>query len=125
MPASVLVLLIAASVVLVVEFLMTAFAGLTVYRPGIDRFSQLTGLVPSPPVYRVMGALALAGVVGIIGGFWRPAPALVAAAYFALLAAFTLARQLQRGQRGQALFAYGLFLLCAVIVLAIRASSLI
>jgi hypothetical protein len=125
MPAPLLVLLIAASFVLVVEFLLTAVAGLIVYQPGIDRFAQLTGLTPSPLVYRVMGLLALAGVAGIIGGGWRPALAVVAAAYFALVAAFTLARQFQRGQRGQALLPYSLFLLSAVIVVAIRASSLL
>src|SRR5262245_34333947 len=125
MPAPPLALLIAASFVLVVEFLLPAGAGLVVYQPGIDRFAQLTGLTPSPPVYRAMGVLALAGVAGIIGGGWRPPLALVAAAYFALLAAFTLTRQLQRGQRGPALLPYSLFLLCAVIVVAIRASSLL
>lgn len=125
MPAPLLVLLIAASLVLVVEFLLTAVAGLIVYRPGIDRFAQLTGLTPSPALYRAMGVLALVGVAGIIGGGWRPAVAVAAGAYFALVAAFTLTRQLQRGQRGPALLPYSLFLLSAVIVVAIRASSLL
>lgn len=125
MPAPLLVLLIAASFVLVVEFLLTAVAGIIVYQPGIGRFAQLTGLTPSPLVYRAMGVLALAGVAGIIGGGWRPPVAVVAAAYFALVAAFTLTRQLQRGQRGTALLPYSLFLLSAVIVVAIHASSLL
>jgi hypothetical protein len=120
----ILVLLIAASAVLVVEFLLTAVAGLLVYRPGIERFAHLTGLTPSPPVYRVMGLLALLGVAGIIAGARWPVLAVVAATYFALLAAFTLLRQVQRGQRGRDLFAYTLFLVSALIVVAIRASSL-
>jgi hypothetical protein len=117
----ILILLIAASAVLVVEFGMTAAAGLIVFRPGIERFANLTGFTPSRLVYRILGILALFGVAGIIGGAWRPVLAVVAAAYFALLSGFTLVRQVQLGQRGRALFAYTLFLVSALIVIAIRA----
>jgi hypothetical protein len=57
----------------------------------------------------------------VIAGIWRPVAAVAAAAYFALLSGFTLARQVRRGQRGQALFAYSLFLVSALAVLAIQA----
>lgn len=124
MSALILVLVIGASAVLVVEFLLTAAAGLFVYRPGIERFAYLTGFTPSPLVYRALGLLALIGIAGIIAGAWQPVPAVVAAAYFTVLAAFTLVRQVQRGQRGRELFAYTLFLVSALIVLAIRASSI-
>lgn len=121
MPGAALVALATASFVLVVEFGLTAFAGLTVYRPGVERFAQLTGITPAPLVYRALGLLALAGVGGVIAGVWQPAAAVPAAAYFALVAGFTLVRQVQRGQRGQELFAYSLFLVSALTVLAIQA----
>jgi DoxX-like family len=121
MPAPVLVLLIAASAVLVVEFGMTAAAGLAAYPPGIERFAHLTGLTPSPLVYRVLGLLALAGVVGVIAGIWWPAAAIAGATYFALLAGFTLVRQVSRGQRRGDLVAYALYLVSALVVIAIRA----
>jgi hypothetical protein len=67
-----------------------------------------------------MGLLALLGVAGVVAGFRWPAPALVAAVCFALLAGFTLVRQVRRGQRGGDLFAYALFLVSALTVIAIR-----
>jgi len=122
--ALILVLVTAASAVLVVEFLLTAVAGLFVYRPGIERFSHLTGLTPSLLAYRALGLLALIGVAGIIAGVWWPVLAVVAAGYFAVVAAFTVVRQVQRGQRGLDLLAYTLFLLSALIVAAVRASAI-
>jgi hypothetical protein len=116
-------LLLVASAVLVVEFLLTAAAGLLVLAQGVERFAHLTGLTPSPTGYRLMGLLALAGVAGIIAGIWRPVLAVPAAAYFAVLSGFTVVRQLQRGQRGRELLAYTLFLISALIVLAVRASE--
>lgn len=124
MSTLILVLVIGASAVLVVEFLLTAAAGLFVYRPGIERFAHLTGFTPSLPAYRALGLLALIGVAGIIAGAWRPVLAVVAATYFAVVAAFTLVRQVQRGQRGRELLAYTLFLVLALIVVAIRGSSI-
>lgn len=120
-PGLALVVLAAASVVLVAEFSLTAFAGLAVYGPGLERFTRLTGMTPSPLVYRVLGLLALLGVVGVIAGIWSPPAAVAAAAYFVLLTAFTLVRQVQRGQRGRQLFAYSLFLASAVVVLVAQA----
>jgi uncharacterized membrane protein YjjP (DUF1212 family) len=115
-----LVVLVVASVVLVGEFSLTAMAGLTVYGPGVERLEHLTGITASPLAYRALGLLALAGVAGVIAGIWCPQIAAVAAAYFALVAGFTLVRQLQRGQRGQALVAYSLFLVSALAVLALQ-----
>jgi len=123
MSVLIIFLVIGASAVLVVEFLLTAAAGLFAYRPGIERFAHLTGFTPSPFAYRALGVLALFGVAGIIAGAWRPVLAVLAASYFAVLAAFTLVRQVQRGQRGQELFAYTLFLVSALIVVVVRASS--
>ncbi len=122
MTTLVLVLLIAASAVLVVEFALTAVAGLMVLRPGVERFANLTGFTPRPLVYRLLGVLALLGVAGIVAGAWRPLLAVVAAAYFALVAGFTLVRQVQRGQRGWDLLAYSLFLVSALVVLAVQAT---
>lgn len=124
MSTLILVLVIGASAVLVVEFLLTAAAGLFVYRPGIERFAHLTGFTLSLPAYRALGLVALIGVAGIIAGAWRPVLAVVAATYFAVVAAFTLVRQVQRGQRGRELLAYTLFLVLALIVVAIRGSSI-
>lgn len=124
MSVLILVLVIAASAVLVVEFLLTAAAGLFVYEPGIERFAHLTGFTPSPLAYRALGLLALIGVVGIIAGVWWPVLAVVAAGYFAVVAAFTVVRQLQRGQRGLDLLAYTLFLVSALIVAVARASAI-
>lgn len=116
-----LVVLIVASVVLVGEFSMTAAAGLALYRPGIERFAYLTGIIPSPLAYRILGLLALVGVVGVIAGIWLPAAAVVAATYFGLLATFTLMRQVRRGQRGRDLVAYSLFTVSALIVFVLQA----
>lgn len=116
-----IILLAAASIVLVVELSLTAIAGLAVYRPGIERFASLTGITPSPPVYRLLGLLALIALVGVVAGIWRPLAAVVAAVYFALIAGFTLTRQVQRGQRGQELFAYSLFLGSSLVVLVVQA----
>lgn len=113
-------LLALASLVLVVEFLLTAAGGILTLAQGRERFEHLTGLRPGPPVQRLMGLAALAGVVGIALGYVWPVAALIAACYFALLTGFTLIRQLQRGQRGGELFAYGLFLACSLIVVAAR-----
>jgi len=115
-----LVVLVVASVVLVGEFGLTAMAGLTVYEPGVRRFAHLTGITPSPLIYRALGLLALVGVAGVIAGIWCPPMAAAAAAYFALVAGFTLVRQVQRGQRGQELVAYSLFLVSALAVLALQ-----
>jgi len=106
--------------VLVVEFSLTAAAGLAAYPPGRERFTQLTGLAPRPVVYRGLGLLSLLSVAGLIAGFWWPPLAIGAAAYLALLSGFTLVRQLQREQRGRDLFAYGLFLVCALVVIAVH-----
>lgn len=119
-PVPALVLLVVASAVLVVEFLMTAAAGLVLLPQGVERFAHLTGVTPGPVAYRVMGGFALAGVAGVVAGTWMPALAVPAAAYFALLSGFTLVRQLQRGQRGRDVFAYSLFLASALVVLAVR-----
>jgi len=124
MSVLILVLVIAASAVLVVEFLLTAAAGLFVYRPGIEHFAHLTGFTPSPLAYRALGLLALIGVAGIIAGVWWPVLAVVAAGYFAAVAAFTVVRQVQRGQSGLDLLAYTLFLISALIVAAARASAI-
>ena len=115
-----LVVLVVASVVLVGEFSLTAMAGLTVYQPGVQRFAHLTGITPSPLVYRGLGLLALIGVAGVIAGIWCPQMAAVAAAYFAFVAGFTLVRQVQRGQGGRELVAYSLFLVSALAVLALQ-----
>lgn len=120
MIAALVVVLVVASVVLVGEFSLTAMAGLTVYEPGVERFAQLTGIRPSPLAYRALGLLALAGMAGVIAGVWCPQMAAAAAAYFAVVAGFTLVRQVQRGQRGQALIAYSLFLASALAVLALQ-----
>jgi hypothetical protein len=116
----VLVVLVVASVVLVGEFSLTAMSGLLVYEPGRERFTHLTGITPSPLAYRALGLLALIGVAGVVAGIWCPQMAAVAAAYFGCVAGFTLVRQVQRGQRGQALVAYALFLVSALAVLALQ-----
>lgn len=95
---------IGVSAVLGVEFLLTAAAGLAVYRAGIQRFAQLTSIALSPVPDRILALLALVGVGGIIAGFWRPGWAVAAAIYFALLTGFTPVCQMQRGQRGQELW---------------------
>jgi hypothetical protein len=118
--AALVVVLVVASVVLVGEFSLTAMSGLVVYEPGMERFTQLTGITPAPLVYRALGLFALIGVAGVIAGAWCPQMAVVAAAYFAFVAGFTLVRQVQRGQRGRALVAYSLFLVSALAVLALQ-----
>jgi hypothetical protein len=119
-PAPVLILLVAASVILVAEFLLTAAAGLAAYQPGAERFAHLTGCTPNPVVYRLLGLIALLGVAGIILGAWWPPAAIVAGLYFAMVAGFTLLRQVQRGQRGSELLPYSLFLLSAAVVISVH-----
>jgi hypothetical protein len=114
------VILAAASLVLVAEFLLTAAGGLFAMAQGRERFEHLTGLRPGPVAQRLMGLVALLAAAGVALGYLWPAAAVAAACYLALLTGFTLVRQLQRGQRGGELFAYGLFLLCSLIVIAAR-----
>jgi hypothetical protein len=114
------VILAVASLVLVVEFLLTAAGGLLTMAQGRDRFEHLTGLRPGPTAQRGMGLVALAGVVGIVLGYIWAVAAVIAACYFAILTGFTLVRQLWRGQRGGELVAYSLFLACSLAVIAAR-----
>jgi hypothetical protein len=121
---AVVILLAIASAVLVVEFSLTAVAGMFQLRSGMERFVQLTGITPQPQAYRVLGVLALAAVIGIVAGIRWPGAALAGATYCALLAIFTLLRQVTRGQRGSALYPYSLYLVCALIVIVVRAAEI-
>jgi len=109
-----------ASAVLILEFSLSAIANLSVMQVSIDRWSALTRTSPSKEFMFAMGLLDLLGVVGVVVGFWQPKPAIVAGAFFALLSAFVLFRQVGGGDRLGALLPYALFLSAAVVTVATR-----
>ncbi|HSV68378.1 MAG TPA: DoxX family protein [Mycobacteriales bacterium] len=112
-----------ASAVLILELILSAIAMLSGMEAGLARFAELTRATPPRWLQLTLGTLDVAGVAGIIAGFWQPGWAVAAAAYFALFTGVVLYLQLTHGDRGGSLFAYGLFFACAVVVVVTRAAG--
>lgn len=115
------VLAVVLSVLLLLETLPSAVAGLTRARAGLTRLDQLTrlGLLEGRnlPVASALGAAHLAGSAAVVTGLWVPAVGVAGGAVEAALFGWVLSRQLAHGDRGRKLAAYLLFAAMALAVL--------
>ncbi|HEY6787416.1 MAG TPA: hypothetical protein VI365_08895 [Trebonia sp.] len=121
-------LAIALTILLLLEALPSALAGLTRSSAGMTRLDGLTrlglleqrnlGIVP------LLGAIHLVGSAAVIAGLWGPAAGVAGAAAESAVFGWVLTRQLRAGDRGRALAAYELFLAMSLAVLAVDAIRL-
>ena len=122
------VLALVLTILLLLETLPSAGAGLLRAQAGMRRLDSLTrlGLLDGRMLWvvPVLGAVHLAGSAGVIAGLWAPAAGVAGAAVEAGVFGWVLARQLRAGDRGRALGAYELFALMAIAVLAVDAVRL-
>ncbi len=119
------ILAVVLTVLLLLETLPSAVAGLTRAKVGLTRLDQLTrlGLLDGrnlwvPPL---LGAVHLAGSAAVIVGLFVPAAAIVGGGIEAAAFGWVLSRQLGHGDRGRALGAYLLFAALAAAVLVVAA----
>lgn len=121
-------LTIALTVLLLLEALPSAVAGLLRSSAGITRLEGLArlGLHEQRNLWIVplLGTIHLAGSAGVIAGLWVPATGVAGAAAESAVFGWVLSRQVLAGDRGRALIAYGLFAAMAVAVLAVDAVRL-
>lgn len=117
------VLAVVLTVVLLLESLPSAAAGLLRSRAGITRLDELTRLGlregRNAQVVPALGAVHLAGSVAVICGFFAPAAGIAGAAVEAGVFGWVLTRQVSHGDRGRSLGAYLLFLAMALAVLVV------
>ncbi len=116
-----LVLAVVLTVLLLLETLPSAIAGLTRARVGLTRLDQLTrlGLLEGRhlPVATTLGGVHLAGSAAVIAGLWVPAVGVAGGGVEAVVFGWVLSRQFAHGDRGRALAAYLLFTAMALAVL--------
>lgn len=121
-------LAIALTVLLLLESLPSAAAGLLRSHAGITRLDELTRLGLREGRNRravpLLGAVHLAGSAAVIAGLAIPAAGLAGAALEAGAFGWVLSRQLRHGDRGRSLGAYLLFLAMALAVLIVSALRL-
>src|SRR5215469_14208446 len=119
------VLSVALTVLLLLETLPSAVAGLTRYRSGLARLDQLTrlGVVQGRNLWvaSLLGAVHLAGSAAVIAGLAAPAAGVAGGGLEAVAFGWVLSRQLRYGDRGRSLGAYSLFTFLALAVLAVSA----
>jgi hypothetical protein len=120
-----LALAIAVTVLLLLETLPSAAAGLTRFRPGLARLDQVTRLGVRQGrnlwVASLLGAIHLAGSAAVIAGLAAPAAGVAGGVLEAAAFGWVLSRQLRYGDRGRSLGAYSLFTTLALAVLAVSA----
>ena len=113
------------TVLLLLETLPSAAAGLSRAKVGLTRLDQLTrlGLLEGRNLWvpSLLGAVHLAGSAAVIAGLFAPAAGIAGGALEAAAFGWVLSRQLSHGDRGRALLAYLLFAALAVAVLAVSA----
>jgi hypothetical protein len=121
----VFILAVVLTVLLLLETLPSAVAGLTRAKVGLTRLDQLTrlGLLDGrnlwvPPL---LGAVHLAGSAAVIVGLFVPAAGIAGGGLEAAAFGWVLSRQLGHGDRGRALGAYLLFAALAAAVLVVAA----
>jgi hypothetical protein len=123
--ARMLALALALTVLLLLETLPSAAAGLTRYRPGLARLDQLTrlGALQGRNLWAatLLGAIHLAGSAAVIAGLVAPAAGVAGGALESAAFGWVLSRQLRYGDRGRSLGAYSLFTTLALAVLAVSA----
>jgi hypothetical protein len=116
-------LAIVVTVLLLLESLPSAIAGLLRSNAGLTRLEQLTrlGVLDGRRLWLVslLGLLHLAGSALAVAGLFTPAAGVAGGALEAAVFAWVLTRQLAHGDRGRALFAYTLFTAFALAVLVV------
>ena len=119
------ILAVVLTVLLLLETLPSAVAGLSRAKVGLTRLDQLTrlGLLDGrnlwvPPL---LGAVHLAGSAAVIVGLFVPAAGIAGGGLEAAAFGWVLSRQLGHGDRGRALGAYLLFAALAAAVLVVAA----
>lgn len=116
------------TVLLLLETLPSAGAGLLRARPGLARLDQLTRLGVEQGRYlwlvTLLGLAHLAGSAAMIAGLFYPAAGVAGAGLEACVFGWVLSRQLAAGDRGRKLGAYLLFSTLAVAVLVVSAIRL-
>ena len=119
------VLAVALTVLLLLETLPSAVAGLTRSRAGLTRLDQLTrlGLLQGQRLWAatLLGAVHLAGSAAVIVGLFVPAAGIAGGGLEAAAFGWVLSRQLGHGDRGRALGTYLLFAALAAAVLVVAA----
>jgi hypothetical protein len=115
------VLALVLSVLLLLETLPSAIAGLTRAPAGLTRLDQLTrlGLLEGRnlPVASALGAVHVAGSAAVVAGLWAPAAGVAGGGVESVVFGWVLSRQLAHGDRGRKLGAYLLFAAMALAVL--------
>lgn len=119
-----LALAIVLTILLLIESLPSAVAGLTRSEAGMRRLDELTrlGLAEGRGrrVVPVLGVVHLAGSAAVIAGLiLSPVFGIAGAVVEAAVFGWVLRRQLSHGDRGRALGAYLLFLVVALAVLVV------
>lgn len=123
-----MILSVVVTVLLLVESLPSAIAGLGRSTAFLTRLDQLTragtrqGRLPWLP--RTLGALHAAGSAAAVAGIWIPWLGVAGGGLEAVIFGWTLWRQLRAGDRGRALGAYLLFLGLALLVVVVDAVRL-
>lgn len=116
------------TVLLLLETLPSAIAGLTRSRAGLTRLDELTrlGLLEGRNLWAatVLGVVHLAGSAAVIAGLFVPAAGVAGGGLEAAAFGWVLFRQLRHGDRGRALGAYLLFTALALAVLIVDALRL-
>jgi hypothetical protein len=119
---------IAATVLLLLETLPSAAAGLSRAKVGLTRLDQLTrlGLLDGRNLWVpfLLGVVHLVGSAAVIAGLFAPAAGIVGGGLEAAAFGWVLSRQLGHGDRGRALGAYLLFEALAIAVLIASALRL-
>ena len=116
------------TVLLLLETLPSAAAGLSRAKAGLTRLDQLTrlGLLEGRNLWvpSLLGAVHLAGSAAVIAGLFLPAAGVAGGGLEAVAFGWVLSRQLRYGDRGRALGAYVLFTSLALAVLIVDAARL-
>lgn len=121
-------LAVVVTVLLLVETLPSALAGLTRAQVGLRRLDQLTrlGLLDGRHLWipLALGVVHLAGSAAAIAGLFAPVAGVIGGGLEAAVFCWVLSRQLAHGDRGRALGAYLLFTALALAVLVVSALRL-
>lgn len=116
------------TVLLLLEVVPSALAGLTRFGPGVERMDGLTRLGLREGRHGwVMPALGTAhtlATAALIAGIWSPGYGVAGAGIETAVFGWVLVRQLRHGDRARALFAYTLFMSWSLAVLVVAAVRL-
>jgi hypothetical protein len=124
----VFVVAVVLTVLLLLETLPSAAAGLSRAKVGLTRLDHLTrlGLLDGRNLWVpfLLGVVHLVGSAAVIAGLFAPAAGIVGGGLETAVFCWVLSRQLGHGDRGRALGAYLLFAAVAIAVLIASALRL-